>query len=413
MACPAILKCAPDGKLFTTSERNLPGTAPWLMVYDSSGKTNLFCSATSASSDIVYNQVENTGYNGGINLNGYIIRVSPDDKYVALMGDSGYVAIYALTNGVPDITTFTFIPNGAATPPGREVAWDVADNIYTISSGTGNVTIYGLGFTTTCVTSNDYTGTNGSFQLFQGLIPAIIWPAPSSITYGTPLSTNQLDATANVPGKFTYTPTTNTVLNTGTNKLSVVFTPSDTIDYTSATNTVSLVVSRIPLTVTTSNANRAYGTTNPVFTGAITGLANNDNITANYSCSATTNSPVGTYPIVPSLVDPNNRVTNYTVTVSNGTLTITTPPPVIQTATQSGGLFTFTWSASPTNYYQIQSTASLSPTNWTNLGGTIIASSSTMTNSHPSKPTRNNFIALCCIRTGDHASFQPRIRTFF
>ena len=72
--------------------------------------------------------------------------------------------------------------------------------------------------------------------------PIITWTSPAPIPYGTALSSNQLDATASVPGSFAYTPTSGTVLNTGSNTLSVVFTPTDTVDYSTATNTVSLVV---------------------------------------------------------------------------------------------------------------------------------------------------------------------------
>jgi hypothetical protein len=51
-----------------------------------------------------------------------------------------------------------------------------------------------------------------------------------------------LDATANVPGVFAYNPSAGTVLSPGTNTLGVLFTPYDTIDYSNATNSVSLVV---------------------------------------------------------------------------------------------------------------------------------------------------------------------------
>jgi hypothetical protein len=36
--------------------------------------------------------------------------------------------------------------------------------------------------------------------------PVITWANPAPITKGTPLSATQLDATANVPGTFTYNP---------------------------------------------------------------------------------------------------------------------------------------------------------------------------------------------------------------
>lgn len=72
--------------------------------------------------------------------------------------------------------------------------------------------------------------------------PVVTWPAPSFVAPGTALTTNQLDATATVPGTFVYYPAIGTVLPIGTNELSVLFTPTDTVDYTSVTDSVSLVV---------------------------------------------------------------------------------------------------------------------------------------------------------------------------
>lgn len=154
-------------------------------------------------------------------------------------------------------------------------------------------------------------------------IPTVTWTNPAAITYGTALSSDQLNATASVDGSFVYTPSNGIVLNAGTNILSVVFTPTDTVNYGIATNSVSLVVTPEALTVTAANASRRLGTANPVFTGTVVGVTNGDNISASYSTPATSNSAAGTYPITPSLVDPNNRRSNYTVTLVNGTLTVT------------------------------------------------------------------------------------------
>jgi subtilase family serine protease len=187
----------------------------------------------------------------------------------------------------------------------------------------------------------DNRQTNYAVSLSNGTLtvtmaaPVLSWSTPSAVTYGTALDTNQLDATANVPGNFAYGPSAGAALDTGTNILSVIFTPDDAVDYSSATGNVSLVVSPAPLTVTTSNASQVYGQNSPVFTGTITGLQNGDNITATYSCSATTNSPVGMYAITPALVDPDNRRTNYTVGLSNGTLTVTMATPLLSWATPS------------------------------------------------------------------------------
>ena len=163
--------------------------------------------------------------------------------------------------------------------------------------------------------------------------PVLSWPNPAAITYGVALSAAQFNAscgvplfwggTWSVPGSFAYSPASGTVLDAGTHPLSVVFTPTCTNIFTSATTNVSLVVLPAPLTVTASDAAREYGAPNPNFTGTITGIQNGDNISATYNCSATPDSPPGQYPIVPSLIDPNNRLGNYTVTTNNGTLTVT------------------------------------------------------------------------------------------
>jgi hypothetical protein len=80
------------------------------------------------------------------------------------------------------------------------------------------------------------------------------------------------------------------------------------------------------LVVTTINAGRFYGDPNPAFTATITGLRPGDNITAIFSTVADPSSQVGDYLIVPTLVDPDNRLSNYTVVINNGTLTVTPAP---------------------------------------------------------------------------------------
>ena len=115
--------------------------------------------------------------------------------------------------------------------------------------------------------------TNYTVNLVNGTLTVqpqsltVTWTNPVAIIYGTPLSTNELNATANVPGSFVYFPTNGAVLDTGTNALSVVFIPSDTVDYSTSTNTVELVISPAQLTVTADSLGKAYGQSNPTFTG--------------------------------------------------------------------------------------------------------------------------------------------------
>jgi hypothetical protein len=89
------------------------------------------------------------------------------------------------------------------------------------------------------------------------------------------------------------------------------------------------------LVVTAANQSRTYGTANPTLTGTVAGLQNGDNITAAFSTVAIPGSPAGTYSIVPSLIDPNGKLINYTVTINNGTLTVNPAPLIITAANQS------------------------------------------------------------------------------
>jgi hypothetical protein len=100
--------------------------------------------------------------------------------------------------------------------------------------------------------------------------PTITWPTPVPIAYGTPLSGTQLDASANVAGTFVYTPPAGTVLGAGSQTLSVLFTPTDTVDYTTATANVVLVVNRASTAVLlTSSINPQLIGQPVIFTAAI------------------------------------------------------------------------------------------------------------------------------------------------
>src|SRR6185437_293655 len=108
-------------------------------------------------------------------------------------------------------------------------------------------------------------------------------------------------------------------------------------NYTVTINNATLTISPAPLTVTAANAARLYGDSNPAFSGTITGIKNGDTITATYSTTATSASAVGTYPIVPALTDGGTgTLANYTVTPTNGTLTISPAPLTIQANDATG-----------------------------------------------------------------------------
>ena len=95
--------------------------------------------------------------------------------------------------------------------------------------------------------------------------PVIAW-TPASIQLGYPLGAAQLDASANVPGTFTYTPPAGTAIMTTSQTLSALFAPADTTDYTTASMSVPLTVTPGPL-AGVSPSSIDFGT---VYLGTIT-----------------------------------------------------------------------------------------------------------------------------------------------
>ena len=166
--------------------------------------------------------------------------------------------------------------------------WD-AQTGYDLATGLGSVDGYAL-----------YT----NWQI----TPTVTWPAPSAITYGTALSSAQLDATASMPGTFVYTPPAGSVLPAGTQELSVTFTPTETADYTTATQTVFLTVNQATQTITFPNPGTQIFGEAPITLTAI----------------ATSGLPV------------SYTVTSGPATITSSTLTITGTGSVTVLATQSG-----------------------------------------------------------------------------
>jgi hypothetical protein len=110
-------------------------------------------------------------------------------------------------------------------------------------------------------TANYTTATKTVTLIVTQAAPVITWATPASITYGTGLSAAQLNATASVPGTMVYTPATGAVLNAGTDTLSVTFTPTDTSNYTTVTQTVQLIVNQSsPIITWATPAGITYGT---------------------------------------------------------------------------------------------------------------------------------------------------------
>jgi hypothetical protein len=88
----------------------------------------------------------------------------------------------------------------------------------------------------------------------------------------------------------------------------------------------SFSITPAALTVSANNKARSHTAPNPVLDGTLTGVVAGDGITATYSTAA--GIIPGSYPIVAALVDPNGKLGNYAVTITNGTIVLTNGAPV-------------------------------------------------------------------------------------
>jgi sugar lactone lactonase YvrE len=264
--------------------------------------------------------------------NNTLRKLTPSGTNWVVSTVAGTAGVVGAANGTGTAAQFNFPSGVAVNPAGYLFVADAFNNIVRTSKGVATLT----------------------------------WATPAPIVYGTALSGTQLNAGNTVFGTLAYTPAAGTVLNTGVNTLTVTLTPADSADYTGATTNVSLVVTPASLLVAANNTNRPYGATNPAFTGSITGLQNNDSISATYASSATPSSPPGTYAIVPTLVDPNNRATNYVVTLQNGTLTVGAAAGVFQSVVrQPNGTILFNLSGTVNATYTLDVSSDLQT--WTPL----------------------------------------------
>ena len=126
----------------------------------------------------------------------------------------------------------------------------ITDNLsFTTASQAANESFTTLA---TAPPDSNFKGVSFAPTVITQITPTITWPAPAAITFGSALSSIQLDATASVPGSFSYSPAAGTVLQAGANQtLSVTFTPTDTTDYAATTASTTIAVN--PAATTPAN----------------------------------------------------------------------------------------------------------------------------------------------------------------
>ncbi len=242
------------------------------------------------------------------------------------------------------------------------------DPLSTSSGGNFNYSIYASGHSTPVL----------------GLI-TLVPPAPT-ITYGDSL---QMAATGYYTDGSVSNLTTSAAWQTLSSSVAAVGSSGLVTGNSSGSTTISAEVGEVtgttpiiidarPLSVVANDASRVYGEANPVFSGVINGLVVGDGISATYTTTATSESPVGDYDIVPELMDPQNRLENYTVTLVNGVLKIFAPPQLLDVFESPQGTLVVVWQVVAGRTYRFQYKESLTDAVWTPLRDDFVADSTSV-----------------------------------
>lgn len=138
----------------------------------------------------------------------------------------------------PSTTNLTYFPGKQQGPI---LSARPAEADYSIS-GTPTATSPG-NYSFTATATGIYSGSQTfSWSIGRRESPAS-WQAIAPITYNTALTSQQLNATSDIPGSFTYSPPVGTFLSAGDDQtLTAIFTPVDAVNYapTTLTNTISV-----------------------------------------------------------------------------------------------------------------------------------------------------------------------------
>jgi hypothetical protein len=207
-------------------------------------------------------------------------------------------------NGDTFVNTYSTTANIASSvgsyPINDTLSGPAAAN-YTIQVTPGTLTITQAPLTVTVAANNATRSYGATDPTFTSTVSGAFNGDTFTITYAT------TDTPTSPIGAYTIVPT---VSGPAAANYSSITTANGTLTISPAT-----------LTVTATNATRVYDTANPTFSGTTTGLFKGDTVVTSFTSPATLNSPVGTYPITPTVS--GAALSNYSINLVSGSLTIT------------------------------------------------------------------------------------------
>jgi len=264
-----------DGNQTPANPNAIPDIPAWSVVVDPSNSSRIY-----VGTDLGVFVTLDGGANWNKETTGFSNTVV---KSLEIKNVGGISTIYAFTHGrgafkvaipascatVPGtpipVSSAGGTPNVSVTAASGSCTWNAVSNSSFIhvtggasGAGSGTVNLSVDANTTGIPRDGTLTIAGQTVTIHQRALPAITWNNPADIIYGTGIDGTQLNATANVPGSFVYTPPSGTVLGKGPQNLHTDFTPTNTADYDNASKDVTLNVLSAVLNLSkTANRNPA------------------------------------------------------------------------------------------------------------------------------------------------------------
>jgi fibronectin-binding autotransporter adhesin len=253
-------------------------------------------------------------------------------------------------------STVTFLTNGVAFGTATTTSGTATLTTSTLTYSGGSAYTVTAGFTGNA----NYTGSTNTLtggQQINKATPVLTAPSAGAITYGQTLSNSTLiggaatnvNNNAAIVGNFAFaTPTIAPAA--GSTNVSVIFTPSDAVNYTTATTAVTVTVGKMmpSLTVLSSSPTNGYeagvvftatnlpadATSNLVFAANGTAFSTNGVVNGGATSLAITNLPRATTNIITAIYGGDS---NYRSASTSLIQVVTNHPPVANAATYNRG----------------------------------------------------------------------------
>jgi hypothetical protein len=224
-------KGGPFGHLYLMQNRSIPANAPALYVVDTNG-------TTLANSQDLWRTLIGDGSAPDVLSNLQSIGISPNGKFLAFSMQGAFEGFktYIIpldANGIPDLANRAFLTSGAVIQ-GRGTDFDLAGNLYTISSGDAVVRSFSPGGFTIAT-----SGSDGTFDLFTPSTQV-------SVSAATPAA-SEAGPTA---GVFTLTRVSNQTSTPLTVSYTLTGTASNGVDYVSLPGSVTFAANETSTNIT-------------------------------------------------------------------------------------------------------------------------------------------------------------------